>query len=113
MYANLDAPTWNSPDFQLQNAGTVEASQVYLGEGNRYGEYTDPYLTSSGFVNPHQLIFTATNNPDPKPVQKITVNFESIGVSNRYVDPVTGEETAMGLTDQERADRDAKIEAAV
>jgi hypothetical protein len=63
-------------------------------------------------VNPHQLIFTATNNPDPKPVQKITVTFEGIGVANSYVDPVTGEATAIGLTDQERADRNAKIAAA-
>jgi hypothetical protein len=84
----------------LQNAGTGEESQVYLGEGNQYGKFADAF--NVGKVNPHQLVFADTDNPDPKPVQKITVNFESIGVSNsvsnRYVDPVTGEETA----DQER-----------
>jgi hypothetical protein len=111
MFANLDAPTWDSPTFQLQNAGTRENPQVYLGEGNRYGEYTDTYL--AGETNPHQLLFTDSNNPVPKPVQKITVTFEGIGVASKYVDPATGLVTEAGLTDQEEDDRGAKIAAAV
>jgi hypothetical protein len=112
MFANLDAPTWNSPTFQLQNAGTLENPQVYLGEGNQYGEFTDAF--NEGKANPHKLFFTNTDNPDPKPVQKITVTFEGIGVANKYVDPVTDQlMPAVGLTEQEAADREAKISAAV
>jgi hypothetical protein len=113
MFANLDAPTWNSPTFQLANAGTRENPQVYLGEGNQYGEFTDAY--NKGVANPHKLLSTDTENPVPKPVQKITVTFEGLGEVSKYVDPVTGQlMPAMGgLTDQEAVDREAKIAAAV
>jgi hypothetical protein len=114
MYANLDEPTWDSPTFQLQNAGTTENPQVYLGEGNQYGEFTDPYLTDNGIVNPHKLDFTDTSNPDPKPVQAISVTFEAVGETITYIDPVTGNEipAVPGLTEQEYIDREAKIAAA-
>jgi len=90
MYANLDKYTWNSPIFQLMNSGTTENPQVYLGEGNQYGEFTDPYLVENGFVNPHKLNFTETNNPDSKAAQAISVTFEAVGESSAYIDPMTG-----------------------
>lgn len=109
MYANLDEPTWDSPTFQLQNAGTTENPQVYLGEGNQYGDFTDPYLTDNGIVNPHKLHFTDTSNPDPKPVQAISVTFEGVGETNTYIDPVTGNAipAVPRLTEQESIDREA------
>lgn len=62
-YANLDQPSWSNSNFQLQNAGTLEMKQYYLGKGNHYGQYTDPYLLSNGFKNPHALKFTEKSNP--------------------------------------------------
>ena len=114
MYANLDQPTWDSPTFQLQNAGTTENPQVYLGEGNQFGDFTDPYLADNGIVNPHKLHFTDTSNPDPKPVQAISVTFEVVGETNTYIDPVTGSKvpSVPGLREQESIDREAKIAAA-
>ena len=113
IYANLDAPTWDSPIFQLQNAGTTENPQVYFGEGNNYGDFTDPYLIKNGFKNPHKLHFVETSNLNPKPIQAISVTFEDIGKSSMYNDPITGDviPTERGLTDQETAERQAKIAA--
>lgn len=111
MYANLDAPRWDSPTFQLQNAGTNENPQVYLGEGNKYGDFTYPYLVKNGFENLHKLHFTETNNPDPKPIQAISVTFEGVGRSSIYTDPATEDviPAKRGLTDPEADERKVKI----
>jgi len=111
MYANLNQKTWNSPTFQLPNAGTAENPQTYLGEGNKYGDFTDQYLIDNGFKNPHKLHFTEKNNPDPKPLQAIRVTFEDIGETSTFVDPVTGDKTpeARGLNKYETLDREKKI----
>ena len=97
----------------MQNAGTNENPQVYLGEGKKYGDFTDPYLVKNGFENPHKLHFTETNNPDPKPIQAISVTFEGVGRSNIYTDPATGGviPAKRGLTDPEADERKVKIAA--
>jgi len=111
MYANLNKNKWDAPTFQLANAGTAENPMTYLGEGNQYGDFTDKYLIDNGFENPHKLHFTDTNNPDPKPVQAITVTFEGVGETNSYIDPLTDKMTPKvpGLTEYEASDRAAKI----
>ena len=64
--------------------------------------------------NPHTLLFTDTINPDPKPLQQISANFEALGSASKYVDPETGEVMGGGgLTDAEVSKRVAKIAAAV
>lgn len=134
MYANLDAPTWDDPLFQLMNAGAQEEPLVYLGEGNKYGEFVgmfhqrdahvsvlthshshpDPYLTENGITNPHTLFFTDSINPEPKPLQQIAVSYEAIGLASKYVDPETGAVFGGGgLTDAEIDSRMKKIAAAV
>lgn len=110
MYANLDQSTWNSNKFGLQNAGTGENPQVYMGEGNQYGQFTDKYL--EGVKNPHQLFYTNTSNPKPKKIQKINVMFERIGTTLKYVDPATGVTMPVLITEKEKIDRQTKIDAA-
>jgi len=98
-YANLDQPSWSNSNFQLQNAGTLEMKQYYLGKGNHYGQYTDPYLLSNGFKNPHALKFTEKSNPSSYlPWKKITINFEEIGKTNQYVDKCGKKLPETGLT---------------
>ena len=65
-------------------------------------------------MNPHKLHFTDTSNPDQKPVQAICVTFEAVDETNKYIDPVTGNEipAVPGLTEQESIDHEAKIAAA-
>ena len=64
-------------------------------------------------MNPHKLHFTDASNPDPKPVQAISVTFEGVGETNTYIDPVTGNAipAVPRLTEQESIDREAKIAA--
>jgi hypothetical protein len=112
--ANLDAPTWDDPLFQLMNAGTLENPQTYIGEGNKYGDFTDPYLVENGITNPHFLHFTDTMNPEPKPLMNIDVFFEDIGIPSKYIDPASGEiMPTPGLTEDEATSRAAKIGEAI
>jgi len=112
LYANLDVPAWDSPSFQLQNAGTRERRQTYIGLGNRYGDFTDPYLVGKGATNPHALHFTAESNPGVKPIQGITLKFEEVGDTSHYVDPDTSVLTPAtgGLTRQESRQRQQRLE---
>ena len=111
MHANLNKNKWELPTFHLPTAGTAKNPLTHLGEGNQYGDFTDKYLIDNSFENSHKLHFTDTNNPDPKPVQAITVTFEGVGETNMYVDPLTGNMTPKvpGLTKEAALDRAAKI----
>uniref|UniRef100_A0A7S1YJN6 Uncharacterized protein n=1 Tax=Grammatophora oceanica TaxID=210454 RepID=A0A7S1YJN6_9STRA len=114
LFANLDHPTWDDPLFQLQNAGAQEEPLVYLGEGNQYGTFVDPYLVENGITNPQTLDFTDIPNPDPKPLQKISVSYEAMGVASKYVDMETGEMMGGGgLTEEEFESRASKIAKSV
>jgi len=111
MYANLYKHNWASPTFQLQNAGTAENPQVYIGEGNQYGDFTDDYHIKNGIMNPHKLYFTSENNPKKRPLQAIKVQFEGIGETSKWVHPETGKVTQkfQGLFIKERQARDKRI----
>ena len=110
LYGNLDQPSWSDNKFQLHNAGTRDKKQVYLGEGNQYGEFTDPYLKSMNIVNPHALYFTKESNPCPLPAQKLSIKFEAIGTTNRYVKKQCGSMfPKVGLTEIERKQREQWI----
>lgn len=113
LFANLDAPSWESTRFQLQNAGIKEKKPVYIGEGNQYGEFTDPYLIENGFTNPHALYFTDESNPTTRPLQGITVKYEEIGRTNRFIHPTTGALTpnVIGPNKAEREERAERIAA--
>jgi hypothetical protein len=91
LYGNLDVPSWDLSSFQLQNAGSTENPQTYIGLGNQYGDFTDPYLVDNGIVNPHALHFTEESNPSKKPIQGIEVKFDQVGITSKYVDPESGE----------------------
>ena len=106
-YANLDQSSWSDNKFQLHNAGTRDKEQIYTGEGNQYGEFTDPYLISEGITNPHALYFTKENNPDKLPYQKISVRFESVGKTNQYIGAKCGnKQPKPGLTKKEKKRRE-------
>ena len=126
LYANLDKPTWNSPLFQLMNAGTKTNPQTYLGQGNQYGRFTDPYLVSKDvskdkehadliFTNPQRLDFTKSDYkntmPAKMPLQAIDVLFEDgVGVGLRYVDPSSKKMIGgSGLTVKEQEKRNAQL----
>ena len=113
LHANLDQPSWNSPLFQLMNAGAKTQRLTYLGEGNQYGEFTDPYLVANGLHNPHKLLYTAERNPSPMPKQSIDVNFvesDGIGVGSKFIEPSSGLVVGnTGLTAGEQALRDVQI----
>jgi len=112
-YANLDEPTWDSTTFQLYNGGTRENPMAYMGYGNHYGNFTDPYLVNSGIENPHTLIFTAKSNPEDSYV-KIDVEFEAFGTVNKYVDTENGDlfPRFLGLTASESEIRRKNIDRA-
>lgn len=114
LFANLDVPTWNSTTFQLYNAGTQKRNQTYIGLGNQYGDFTDDYLVSNGITNPHALHFTSRSNPRKK-IQGITVTFDEIGETNRWVHPVTGDLTpkGTGLTKLEKKWRNKRLDKIV
>ena len=58
-WKNLAVPSWEDPALGLGNAGfpgeTVINYKVHV---NKYGEYTDKYLTDAGKTNKHSLILT-------------------------------------------------------
>jgi hypothetical protein len=83
---------------------------MYLGEGNRYGDFEDPYLVENGFENPHKLHYTF-ENPHKLHYTAISVTFEGVSRSSVYVDPVSGDiaPALSGLTNQEATEREVKI----
>ena len=59
------------------------------------------------------LNFTETVNPDPLPIQRVSISFEAIGVASKYVDMDSGEIMGGGgLTVEEAESRASKIAAA-
>lgn len=69
------------------------------------------YILEKGFVHPHQLHFTMDDNPDPKPVETISVTFEGVGTIRVCVDPVSVDAFPglPGVTNQEAMERKENI----
>jgi hypothetical protein len=92
LYGNLDVPFWDSSSFQLQNVGSTQNPQTYIGVGNQYGDFTtDLYLVDNDIDNPHVLHFIEESNPSKKPIQGIKVKFDQVGITSKYVDLESGE----------------------
>ena len=107
-----------------------QPTDIYLGQGNQYGQFTDPYLVSKDvskdvpkdnenadlrFVNPQRLDFTKNeykNTASAKmPLQAIDVLFEDgVGVGLQYVDPSSKKMIGgSGLTVKEQEKRNAQL----
>jgi len=71
----------------------------------------EKYLLEKGFVHPCQLHFTMDDNPNPKPVQTISVTFEGDDKIIVCVDPLSGDviPDLPGLTNHEAMERKEKI----